>query len=105
MARKKGLGIIGDIIPAVFRNLGIAGRLEEARLVEEWDRIVGDLLAERSNPVEVREGVLLIEVCDNAWMQELRFHQNRIIAKIHERFPKLGVTEIRLRMKRAGSEE
>lgn len=105
MARKKGLGIIGDIIPAVFRNLGIAGRLEEARLVEEWGRIVGDLLSERSSPVEVRGGVLLVEACDNAWMQELRFHQTRIIDKIHERFPGLGVTEIRLRMKRAGSEE
>jgi predicted nucleic acid-binding Zn ribbon protein len=101
MAGKKGLGIIGEIIPAVFRNLGINGRLEEARLAEGWGRIVGELLAERSNPVEVR----LVEVCDNAWMQELRFHQKRIIEKIQERFPGLGVTEIRLRMKRAGSEK
>lgn len=105
MRSARGPGSIGDIIPAVLRILGIEGRQDEARLVRDWPCIVGDLLAARSSPVEVRKGVLLVEVRDNAWMQELRFHQQRIIDKIHERFPGLGVTAIRLRMERARGEE
>ncbi len=100
MREKKGPGSIGDIIPAVLRILGLEGRMDEGRLVKDWSLIVGDLLALKSSPLEIRDGVLTIEVRDNSWMQEIRFHQKRIIEKINDRFPDLGVTAIRLRMER-----
>ena len=100
MNEKKGLGRAGDIIPAVFRILGIEGRMDEGRLVKEWALVVGDLLASKSSPFDIRSGTLTVEVRDNAWMQEIRFHQKRIIEKINDRFPDLGVTAIRLRMER-----
>lgn len=100
MREKKGPGSIGDIIPAVLRILGLEGRMDEGRLVKDWSLIVGDLLASKSSPLEIRDGVLTVEVRDNSWMQEIRFHQKRIIEKINDRFPDLGVTAIRLRMER-----
>ncbi len=100
MSEKKGPAGAGEIIPAVFRNLGIEGRIDEGRLVREWPRIVGELLASRSSPLRIRDGTLTVEVRDNSWMQEIRFHQKRIIERINDRFPGLGVTEIRLRMER-----
>ena len=74
--------------------------MDEGRLVREWPLLVGDLLASKSSPLEIKDGVLTVEVRDNSWMQEIRFHQKRIIEKINERFPGLGVTSIRLRMER-----
>jgi predicted nucleic acid-binding Zn ribbon protein len=100
MIEKKGPGSVGDIIPAVLRILGLEDRMDEGRLVKEWSLVVGDLLASKSSPLQIRAGVLTVEVRDNSWMQEIRFHQKRIIEKINDRFPGLGVTEIRLRMER-----
>lgn len=100
MIEKKGPGSVGDIIPAVLRILGLEDRMDEGRLVKEWSLVVGDLLALKSSPLQIRAGVLTVEVRDNSWMQEIRFHQKRIIEKINDRFPGLGVTEIRLRMER-----
>jgi predicted nucleic acid-binding Zn ribbon protein len=100
MSDKKGLGSVGEVIPAVLRLLGIEGRMDEGRLVRDWPLIVGDLLASKSSPLDLKKGVLTVEVRDNSWMQEIRFHQKRIIEKINDRFPDLGVTEIRLRMER-----
>jgi predicted nucleic acid-binding Zn ribbon protein len=100
MSDKKGSGSVGEVIPAVLRFLGIAGRMDEGRLVRDWPLIVGDLLASRSSPLDLRKGILTVEVRDNSWMQEIRFHQNRIIEKINDRFPDLGVTGIRFRMER-----
>ena len=100
MSEKKGPGSVGDIIPAVMRMLGLEGRMDEGRLVREWPAIVSELLASKSVPLGLRKGVLTVEVRDNSWMQEIRFHQNRILDKIRERFPDLGVTSIRFRMER-----
>jgi len=100
MGKRKGPGSIGDIIPTVLRKLGLDDRMDEARLVREWDGVVGGVLAGRSNPVSARDGVLLVEVRDSAWMQEFRFHQNSIIRKINERFPGLGIRTVRFRMER-----
>jgi predicted nucleic acid-binding Zn ribbon protein len=100
MSDKKGPGRVGDIIPAVLRLMGLEDRIDEGRLVKEWRGIVGDLVASKSSPLEIRDETLVIEVGDNAWMQEIRFHQKRIIEKINERFPELGIKEIRLRMER-----
>ena len=100
MSAKKGPGSIADIIPAVMRILGLESRMDEGRLVRDWPLIVGDLLASKSCPLDLRKGVLTVEVRDNSWMQEIRFHQSRIIEKINDRFPDLGVASIRLRMER-----
>jgi len=100
MGEKKRPGRVGDIIPAVLRILGLEDRMDEGRLVKDWALIVGDLLASKSSPLDLRDGVLTVEVGDNSWMQEIRFHQKRIIEKINDRFPDLGVTAIRLRMER-----
>ncbi len=100
MSDKKGPGSVGDIIPAVMRILGLEGRMDEGRLVKEWALVVGDLLAAKSCPLDIKSGTLTIEVRDNSWMQEIRFHQKRIIEKINDRYPGLGVTTIRLRMER-----
>jgi predicted nucleic acid-binding Zn ribbon protein len=100
MSEKKASESMGEIIPAVLRMLGLEGRMDEGRLVREWPLIVGELLASKSCPLVIREGVLTVEVRDNSWMQEIRFHQKRIIEKINDRFPDLGVNAIRLRMER-----
>jgi predicted nucleic acid-binding Zn ribbon protein len=100
MSEKKGPGRVGDIIPAVLRMMGLESRMDEGRLVREWPLIVGELLASKSAPLDIRKGVLTVEVRDSSWMQEIRFHQKRIIEKIRDRFPDLGITGIRFRMER-----
>ena len=96
---------VGDILPKVIKNLGIEDRMQEARLREEWREIVGDVVAERCRPGEIKGGMLFIEVENNVWMQEIRFHQRDMIVRIKKRFPDLGVREIRLVIGRERSEE
>lgn len=105
--RKNGGGSasVKEILPAVFKSLGIDGRLEEGRLVREWPSIVGEELAKRSGLRDVRGGVLFIEAENNAWMQEIRFLQKKIIGRIRKRFPELKINGVRLFIKRERGEE
>lgn len=94
---------VRDILPEVFRGLGIEARIEEVRLGEEWASVVGELVASRSRPGEIRDGTLFVEVENNVWMQEIRFHRKKMIERIRERFPGLGVKGIRLVIERERS--
>lgn len=94
---------VGDIMPEVLKNLGLADKIEEIRLRDEWHAVVGDVVASRSRPLEVRGRTLFVEVENNVWMQEIRFHQSRIIARIKKRFPHLGIDGIRLVIERERS--
>ena len=76
-----------EILPEVFKALGSEGRLEEGQLVREWPSIVGKELAKRSGLRDVRNGILFVEAENNIWMQEIRFLQKKIIARIKSRFP------------------
>jgi predicted nucleic acid-binding Zn ribbon protein len=91
---------VGDILPGVMKSLGLDTKLRETQLAREWREIVGTTMARQSSPGGVRSGVLLVEVENNVWMQEVRFHQREIIARIRERFPELGVEGLRLQLKR-----
>jgi predicted nucleic acid-binding Zn ribbon protein len=104
--RKDNYGAsVREILPAVFKSLGIDGRLEEGQLVREWPSIVGKDLAKRSGLRDVRNGILFIEAENNIWMQEIRFLQKRIIGRIKSRFPELTITGVRLFIKREKGEE
>ena len=100
MASGKNSESIGKILPAVIRNLGIEQKMEEVSLRSRWREVVGDTIAARSRPLDIRGGTLFVAVGNNVWMQEMRFHETRIIERIKHRFPGLKVAEIRLVIER-----
>ncbi|MDD4147779.1 MAG: DUF721 domain-containing protein [Candidatus Cloacimonetes bacterium] len=46
-----------------------------------WKKIVGPLLAERSQPIKLENDVLFVGVQNSSWMQELVLLKTDIIAK------------------------
>jgi len=96
---------VGDLLPGVLKGLGLEGRLEEGRLREEWPRIVGEAIAERSRPRTVRGSTLVIGVVNNVWMNEIQFHRSEIVRKIRREFPSLEIEDIRLKLERERERE
>jgi predicted nucleic acid-binding Zn ribbon protein len=91
---------VGDVLPGVLATLGLDEKFEEGRLLKGWPGVVGDVVAKRSRPRILRDGILHIEVDGSVWMQELWFHQREIIERVRAAYPKLTVTGIRLEIKR-----
>ena len=104
MAEKPSLRV-GDILPGVLSSIGMDEKMEEAKLLKEWPEIVGEAVARRSAPRCIIKGQLYIEVENSAWMQEIRFHQGKILERIKERFPGLKLKGIRLGLQRKRDEE
>lgn len=96
---------VGDLLAGALKELGLEGKLEEGRLREQWPRIVGEAIAQRSRPATVRGVTLIIEVENNVWMNEIQFQRSEIIRKINEEFPTLKIEDIRLRLERERERE
>ena len=94
---------VGDILPRVLEIMGLGDRFEEAKLMEDWARVVGEVVAKKSRPRAVKEGILYIGVESSVWMQELWYRQKQIIERIAKEFPKVRITGIRLEIEREHS--
>lgn len=49
----------------------------------QWERVVGTQLAERSEPGEFRNGVLLVRTSSGVWAQELQFLKHDILQRLN----------------------
>lgn len=66
-------------------------------LFSSWTKILGDDLADiaaHSEPVDVKNGALIIYVDHPGWMQKLEFGKKRIIYRLRMRYPQLGINNI-----------
>jgi len=83
---------VGPVLGDLLEGLGLEHRLREFRAVEIWDATVGELVAQRTRPVGIRDGVLFVEVSSSVWMQELVLLRDEIVERLNE---KLGQPIVR----------
>lgn len=72
---------VSDAVTAFARARGWARRLEGARVHRMWREIVGEGLAEHTEPVRLRGGVLVIRVSSSAWAAQIPYLANDIVQR------------------------
>lgn len=70
-------------IPAVLSGLGVNDNAAEAVVFVAWRQTAGDLLSERTSPVEFFENRLVIAVEDRTWQRHLEDLAPQMIAKLN----------------------
>lgn len=75
----------GDVIARVIDHYGIGGDLKERRVLTEWRELVGERIAARTWPGRIKDGMLPIRVSNSAWMHELSFLRDQLLARLRER--------------------
>lgn len=86
---------IGDVLPAVLRDLGLQKKFSERQVVERWASVVGPELAQRARALRYEAGTLVVRVDHGAWMQELHFIESDLIKKLRAACPTVELTRIR----------
>ncbi len=72
------------VIDRVLTAYGIERDVREHRLVIEWNKVVGPKIAQRCWPSGLKDGVLSVRAASSAWLQELSFLRNQIIARANQ---------------------
>ncbi len=91
---------IRDVLQGLLQRLGVARPLEVADLLGRWEEVAGEPWAERSRPVTLADGELVVEVADGATASLLRYQTRDLVSRLDERVGRGLVTTVRVRVQR-----
>jgi predicted nucleic acid-binding Zn ribbon protein len=94
---------LAGVLPRVLKQLGLEEGLLGWRAVHEWEQVVGPRVAQHTQAVAFRDGVLQIEVEGSAWMHELGFLKTDLMRKINRHLGSRLVRNIRFVVPRGGT--
>ena len=99
--RRKKPSVVGDVLAGVLRESGIAERVEQARLIPEWPRLVGVQIAAVTEPTSIAaDGTMFVLVTTNAWMNELSLMEPELLRALNVTEGRTPVRRIRWLLKR-----
>ncbi len=89
-------------IKSVVKNWSISRNVsaEQTSLMTEqqWNAIIGDLLANYTRPGHIKRGVLHISVDSPLVMQELAIRKGEILKKLQDSLPDHGIKSLKFRI-------
>ena len=80
--KSKKIDGLGEILKPFLSSLGLERRLEEQKVLDAWQKAVGEVIAEKTFPMRMRNGVLYVIVTNSVWLQELHFMKGLILQKL-----------------------
>jgi predicted nucleic acid-binding Zn ribbon protein len=87
---------IGEQLGKLMQALGLGDRLREDEVKAAWHDIVGEFLANHSEPVALRDGILFVRVLQPTLHYELdRVWKPKLLQKLRQRFGARTVREVR----------
>ncbi|ATG56371.1 RNA-binding protein [Brachybacterium ginsengisoli] len=85
---------IDSVLKKVLGSLGWHAGMNAGRVLEEWDDIVGERIAQHCRPVSFEEGVLVVSASSSAWAAQLRMLTPQLITTIEERVGSHVISEL-----------
>jgi len=84
-----------SVLENVLRKMGLRRRIEEYKVIEEWENIVGKVISEKVMPLGVERGRMVVQVQSSPWLMEMRMRKEEILKRIEERVGEGVIREIR----------
>ncbi|MFP6599348.1 MAG: DUF721 domain-containing protein [Deltaproteobacteria bacterium] len=90
----KGPVPIGEIIGASLDRLGIDRELDDYRIWQAWDEVVGEAIRRNAEPVRLDGQRLVVAARNASWMQELTLMRGEIVERLNRWMGREVITEI-----------
>ena len=92
----KGPRRLSDLLGQVCARLGLARDLDDYRIWQAWDDVVGPLVARNAQPVRLDGRRLIVAVRSTTWMQELSLLRRDLCGRLNAWMKREVITEILL---------
>ncbi|MFZ4522858.1 MAG: DUF721 domain-containing protein [Bacteroidales bacterium] len=69
-------------------------KLNQARIIQAWERVVGEMIARNTSQLHIRNKVLYVKVNSSALRNELLFARNKIMAALNKEVGATVIEEI-----------
>ena len=82
-------------ISGFIKNSGFENKIGEQRALGVWGSAVGEKIAQNTEAIGVRGGVISVQTKNATWRQELQLQKQQIIEKINKKLNKKIIKDIR----------
>jgi len=90
---------VGDLLPAVMKDLRIDARRADAEIVKVWNSLIDPAVTAHAQPVNLHKGTLFVNVDSSAWLSEIvRYRRKEILDRLQNSFGKSVVQKISFRI-------
>ena len=86
-----------SVLNEMINDMNIGSKLMEVRLREEWEAIVGKMIAGHTQSVDLKGDILTLKVESSALRHQLLMSKGDLIAKINEHLENPVVRDVKLR--------
>jgi hypothetical protein len=94
----KKLQSIHSILEKTLKTLEIDIPLKTYSIVGAWNEIVGESVAEHSQPRSIRNQILFIDVAHPTWMQQLQFLKPTLLSQVNAFLGEPMIQDIRFKL-------
>ena len=99
--RKRRPEPVGDIVATFLSERGLAGRVDQAGVIPDWEQLVGAQIAAVTEPRSVTaNGTLFVAVATNAWMTELSLLEPELLRSLNAKPGRSPIRRIRWQLRR-----
>jgi len=85
---------IGTVIKSFLHKSGLKKGVEEQKAIKIWNKTVGDKISKNTEPISIKNGIIIIKTTNSVWRQELQFQKQEIIKKLNQKLKKKTIREI-----------
>jgi len=91
------MNILSSVIRKILKNPKLSRRLDEIRIIEIWDEIIGKNLQKYVIDSKVYKGKLYIKLKSSTLRNEFTYQKSDLIRQINQRFGKKVIEDIILK--------
>ncbi|MBU6242467.1 MAG: DUF721 domain-containing protein [Acidobacteria bacterium] len=85
---------LSSVFDEIIANRDWRQGIAEGNLFSDWEKIVGEEIAQHSTPITLLDGKLTIQTSSTAWATQLRLISNNLLKTLRESAPGALVEEL-----------
>ncbi|MHB9024970.1 MAG: DUF721 domain-containing protein [Armatimonadota bacterium] len=96
----QGQASLQTLVGGLLKNPKLVSSMRRVMLMSLWPQVVGELVAQKSWPEKVADGVLIVGVVSHAWANELHLLKAQIIARYRKLLGRTSLRDVEFRVQR-----
>ena len=87
--------LLKDAISAFLKDNNLEAKLEETRVINSWEEVVGKLIARHTDQMQIKDRVLYVKVDSAALREELSYQRSKLVKNLNKTAGVEAIDDIR----------
>ena len=93
---KREVKSINDILQQFLRKEGLETPLQQKRLIDAWDNVVGPMVARYTQEKFIKNQILFVKITNPALRQDLSMMRQQLTRRLNEVVGSLVISDVRV---------